>query len=76
MKITGHKTEREFFNYIKIDEEENARILASHSFFNKKEAINDNVDDKIEALQAELNLSPEELIKKLIESVAKKMVNK
>lgn len=74
MKITGHKTEKEFFNYIKIEEEENARILSSHTFFNKKEDIRESIDDKIEALQSEFNLSPEELIRKLIENAAKNMI--
>jgi integrase len=34
MKITGHKTEHEFFKYIKISQEENAIKLSEHSFFN------------------------------------------
>ena len=76
MKITGHQTEQEFFKYIKIDQEENARILASSDYFNKKEDVKGCIDDKIELLQTEFNLSPEELIKKLIENAAKKMVNK
>lgn len=76
MKLTGHKTEQEFFKYIKIDQEENAKILASSDYFNKKEDVKGCIDDKIEALQAEFNLSPEELIKKLIESAAQKMINK
>lgn len=33
MKITGHKTEKSFLKYIKINQEENARLLAGHSFF-------------------------------------------
>lgn len=36
MKITGHTTEKSFLKYIKITSEENAEILAKHSFFNKK----------------------------------------
>lgn len=76
MRITTHKTEKEFFNYIKINDEENARILASHSFFNKKEKLNESIDDKISMLQSEYNLSPEELIKKLIENAAKNLMNK
>lgn len=76
MKITTHKTEKEFFNYIKISEEENARILENQAFFRKKEEIQESIDDKIEALQMEFNLSPEELIKKLIENAAKQMINK
>ena len=34
MKITGHKTEKSFLKYIKISQEENARMLADHAFFN------------------------------------------
>lgn len=34
MKLTGHKTESSFMKYICIDEEENASILANHSYFN------------------------------------------
>ncbi len=33
MKITGHRTEKSFLKYIKISQEENARILADHPFF-------------------------------------------
>lgn len=33
MKITGHTTEKSFLKYIKISEEENAEMLASHEFF-------------------------------------------
>lgn len=33
MKITGHKTEKSFLKYIKISQEENARLLAQHKFF-------------------------------------------
>ncbi|HNW70775.1 MAG TPA: phage integrase SAM-like domain-containing protein [Bacteroidales bacterium] len=33
MKITGHKTEKAFLRYIKVDKEENAAILANHPFF-------------------------------------------
>ncbi len=33
MKITGHKTEKSFLKYIKISQEENARLLAGHKFF-------------------------------------------
>ena len=33
MKITGHKTEKSFLKYIKISQEENARLLSNHSFF-------------------------------------------
>jgi integrase len=34
MAITGHKTEKQFFEYIKITGEENALLMAEHSFFN------------------------------------------
>lgn len=33
MKISGHKTEREFLNYIKVSKEETAENLANHSYF-------------------------------------------
>ncbi|WP_274474211.1 site-specific integrase [Mangrovimonas aestuarii] len=33
MKITGHKTERSFMQYIRITQEENADQLLNHSFF-------------------------------------------
>jgi len=33
MKLTGHKTERSFLKYIRITQEENAILLASHPFF-------------------------------------------
>lgn len=33
MKITGHRTEKSFLKYIKISQEENARLLAGHKFF-------------------------------------------
>ena len=33
MKITGHKTEKEFMKYIKISEEQNAAELMSHPYF-------------------------------------------
>lgn len=36
MKITGHKSERNFLKYIKISEEENAELLAKHEFFTKR----------------------------------------
>ena len=35
MKITGHRTEKSFLKYIRIDNEENAKKLLNHSFFNK-----------------------------------------
>lgn len=34
MLITGHKTESEFFKYIKISQEENAIKLSEHSYYN------------------------------------------
>lgn len=34
MKITGHKTEKEFMKYIKISEEESAMGLMDHPYFN------------------------------------------
>jgi integrase len=33
MKISGHKTEREFLKYIKVGKEETATNLANHSYF-------------------------------------------
>jgi len=36
MKITGHKTEREFLNYIRVSKEETAEILANHEYFRNK----------------------------------------
>ncbi len=33
MKMTGHRTEKSFLQYIKITEEENAKKLISHPFF-------------------------------------------
>lgn len=36
MKITGHRTEKSFMKYIKISQEENARLLAEHAFFSTK----------------------------------------
>jgi len=35
MKISGHKTEREFLNYIKVSKEETAASLSSHPYFNQ-----------------------------------------
>lgn len=35
MKMTGHKTEGAFMKYIKISEQENAKKLQLHPFFNK-----------------------------------------
>ncbi|MDO5384368.1 MAG: phage integrase SAM-like domain-containing protein [Rikenellaceae bacterium] len=36
MKITGHKTEKEFMKYIKITEEESAMELMNHPYFSSK----------------------------------------
>jgi hypothetical protein len=33
MKISGHKTEREFLNYVKVSKEETAQNLAKHPYF-------------------------------------------
>lgn len=33
MKITGHKTEKDFMTYLKISSEENASTLANHPYF-------------------------------------------
>jgi integrase len=33
MKITGHTTEKSFLKYIKISQEENAELMAEHTFF-------------------------------------------
>ncbi len=33
MLVTGHKTEKSFFKYIRITREENVKILAKHKFF-------------------------------------------
>lgn len=38
MKITGHKTEKEFMRYIRITQEENALKLQNHSFYKTKQA--------------------------------------
>lgn len=35
MKVSGHKTEKEFMKYILIDEEETAERLVSHPYFNQ-----------------------------------------
>ena len=35
MKITGHRTEKSFMKYIRISQEENAKLLANHPFFKK-----------------------------------------
>ncbi len=36
MKITGHKTEKEFMKYIKISEEETAMELMNHPYFSRR----------------------------------------
>ena len=33
MKITGHKTEKEFKKYIRVGEEENALLVSTSKFF-------------------------------------------
>lgn len=38
MKITGHKTEKEFKKYIRVGEEENALILSNSKFYNRLSA--------------------------------------
>jgi len=39
MRLTGHKSEREFMRYIRITEEQMAIELASHPYFNKLRAV-------------------------------------
>ncbi|MDZ7634796.1 MAG: hypothetical protein U5L72_10420 [Bacteroidales bacterium] len=34
MKISGHKSEREFLTYIKVTKEETAQALTTHPYFN------------------------------------------
>lgn len=34
MKVSGHKTEREFYKYIKVSKEETAQTLSNHPYFN------------------------------------------
>ena len=36
MKITGHKSEKDFLNYIKVTKEQTADNLAKHPYFNQK----------------------------------------
>lgn len=36
MKISGHRTEREFLNYIKVTKEETAKSLINHPYFSSK----------------------------------------
>lgn len=38
MLITGHKTEKSFFRYIRITREENVKVLARHPFFTCKKS--------------------------------------
>ena len=33
MAISGHKTERVFLNYVKVEKVENAKRIAKHAFF-------------------------------------------
>ncbi len=47
MKITGHRTEKSFMKYIKITQEENARLLAEHAFFQSKEQHKSIADSEI-----------------------------
>lgn len=35
MKVSGHKTEKEFMKYIKVSKEETARSLSDHPYFNQ-----------------------------------------
>lgn len=39
MKITGHSTERSFMKYIKISQEENARLMLKNPFFKGLKAL-------------------------------------
>jgi Phage integrase family len=34
MAISGHKSEKVFLNYVKVEKTENAKRIAKHSFFN------------------------------------------
>jgi hypothetical protein len=36
MKITGHKTEREFLKYIRVTKEQTAEFLSNHEYFRPK----------------------------------------
>lgn len=40
MLITGHKTEKSFFRYIRITREENVKVLARHPFFTEDKRKN------------------------------------
>jgi hypothetical protein len=35
MQITGHTTEKNFLKYIRITKEENANLIAKHTFFGR-----------------------------------------
>jgi len=39
MKITGHKTEREFLNYIRISKKQTAENLINHEYFRNKSKV-------------------------------------
>lgn len=39
MRVTGHKTEKAFLQYIKIDAQETAKKMAKHSFFNRMAVV-------------------------------------
>lgn len=45
MKVTGHKTEREFMKYIKITEEQTALELMSHPYFRGQATQHDNLKE-------------------------------
>ena len=40
MRMTGHRTEKSFLQYIKITKEENAKKLITHKFFSGMEVVN------------------------------------
>ena len=44
MKVTGHKTEREFMKYIKITEEQTTLELMSHLYFSGSWQVNENLE--------------------------------
>jgi integrase len=39
MKITGHKTEKAFMKYIRISQEDNARLIKDHEYFNPSKKL-------------------------------------
>lgn len=39
MKITGHKTEKAFLKYIRISQEDNARLIKDHEYFNPSKKL-------------------------------------